>query len=65
MEQVQPELDNVNEVTRQLSEGLEAVRQQVQARVMRNELQEVKADVDEEIKSVQRLVKRVDERVNG
>jgi prefoldin subunit 5 len=65
MEQVQPELDNVNEVTRQLSEGLEAVRQHVQARVMRNELQEVKADVDEEIKSVQRLVKTVDERVNG
>lgn len=38
MEQVQPEIDNVNEVTRQLGEQIESQRQLLQTRVMRTEL---------------------------
>ena len=63
MELLQPEIDNLNEVTRQLSEQAEAQRQQLQGRVTRTELQEIKHDIDQEIQTLHKVIKRVDERV--
>jgi cell fate (sporulation/competence/biofilm development) regulator YmcA (YheA/YmcA/DUF963 family) len=48
-----------------LSEQVEAMRQAVQAKVSRSELQEVKRDSDEEVQMLQKVVKRLEERVNA
>ena len=48
-----------------MSEQVEAMRQAVQAKVSRSELQEVKRDSDEEVQMLQKVVKRLEERVNA
>ena len=65
MEQIQPELDNLNDITQQLCQQQESSKQQLQQRIIRSELQEVKQDIDEELKGMQKLIKKQEERLNA
>ena len=65
MEQIQPDLENLNDITQQLCQQQESTKQQLQQRIIRTELQEIKQDIDEELKGLQKLIKKQEERMNA
>jgi hypothetical protein len=63
LEQVKPDLDNLNEISSQICEQIEILKQQINQRAQRSELQEVKQEIDSSITEIEGLLQRSQERL--
>lgn len=54
LEQIKPDIENLNEVTAQISQQVEALKSKINSKAERGELQEVKQEIDSSLSQVER-----------